>query len=121
MRWSRARCCTVARPVPLHREKHPNLDVEGCFGCKATGIRFGTVPGGARDAKTNISLGKRREKDLHRYREKKRAGERPSGTTAEAMDRDSYKQTLWEKHEKNIADHNSPEQVKAVRKSLLNQ
>ncbi len=29
------------RPVPLHREKHPDLDVEGCFGCKAAGIRFG--------------------------------------------------------------------------------
>lgn len=29
------------RPVPLHREKHPDLDVEGCFGCRAAGIRFG--------------------------------------------------------------------------------
>lgn len=30
----------VTRPVPLHRETHPDLDVEGCFGCKAAGIRF---------------------------------------------------------------------------------
>jgi hypothetical protein len=30
----------VSRPVPLHREKHPRLDVAGCFGCKATGLMF---------------------------------------------------------------------------------
>lgn len=26
--------------VPLHRRTHPQLDVEGCFGCKATGVGF---------------------------------------------------------------------------------
>lgn len=30
----------AVRPVPLHREKHPDLNVSGCFGCKAAGIRF---------------------------------------------------------------------------------
>lgn len=24
-----------------HREVHPNLDVEGCFGCKVAGVRMG--------------------------------------------------------------------------------
>jgi hypothetical protein len=28
------------RPVPLHRETHPDLDVEGCLGCKLVGLRF---------------------------------------------------------------------------------
>lgn len=31
------------RPVPLHKEKHPDLDVDGCFGCKAASISFGGV------------------------------------------------------------------------------
>ena len=30
----------ATRPVPLHRETHPDLDVKGCFGCKAAGIAF---------------------------------------------------------------------------------
>lgn len=30
----------VERPVPLHREKHPSLDVDGCFGCKAASVGF---------------------------------------------------------------------------------
>jgi len=25
-----------------HRETHPNLDVEGCFGCRVAGVSFGT-------------------------------------------------------------------------------
>jgi hypothetical protein len=25
-----------------HRETHPNLDVEGCFGCRVAGIRMAT-------------------------------------------------------------------------------
>lgn len=33
----------LERPVPLHREKHPNLDVEGCFGCKAANVSFGGI------------------------------------------------------------------------------
>ena len=24
-----------------HRETHPNLDVEGCFGCRVAGVSFG--------------------------------------------------------------------------------
>lgn len=25
-----------------HRETHPNLDVEGCFGCRVAGVSFGS-------------------------------------------------------------------------------
>lgn len=109
-----------SRPVPLHREKHPKLDVEGCFGCKATGVRFGTVPGGSQDEATGIAYGRRVEKGLHRYRDLKQAGEQPSGTTLEAQAKDSYKKKLWEKHEASISIENDAETITQVKKSLLN-
>lgn len=34
--------------MSLHQRKHPE-PVDGCFGCKLTGISFGIVPGGYRD------------------------------------------------------------------------
>lgn len=34
-----------------HRETHPNLDVEGCFGCRVAGIRMGTNSTTSRGAK----------------------------------------------------------------------
>lgn len=39
-----------------HRETHPDLDVEGCFGCRVAGIRMGTnstTTRGARVAQVN--------------------------------------------------------------------
>ena len=39
-----------------HRETHPNLDVEGCFGCRVAGIRMATnstTSRGAQVAATN--------------------------------------------------------------------
>lgn len=39
-----------------HRETHPNLDVEGCFGCRVAGVRMGTnttTSRGARVAEIN--------------------------------------------------------------------
>lgn len=27
----------------IHQKKHPNLDVDGCFGCKISGVRFNGV------------------------------------------------------------------------------
>lgn len=33
----------VERPVPLHRETHPFLDVQGCFGCKIANVKIGGV------------------------------------------------------------------------------
>lgn len=110
----------MARPVPLHREKHPDLDVEGCFGCKATGITFGTVPGGAREKATGIGYGRDIEKGLNRYRELRQAGEQPSGITLKAQAEDRKKKMLWEKHEASLKDENPPETVKSVKKSLLN-
>lgn len=39
-----------------HREVHPNLDVDGCFGCKVAGVRMGsnsTTTRGARVSEIN--------------------------------------------------------------------
>ena len=36
-----------------HRETHPNLDVEGCFGCRVAGVRMGTNSTMSRGAKVS--------------------------------------------------------------------
>lgn len=91
-----------------------------CFLHKLKSIKFGTVPGGAKDKRTNISHGRNVERGLDRFRERKAAGENPSGTSMEAHRRDSYKKSLWEKHEKSLSESNDPKTVKNVKKSLVN-
>jgi hypothetical protein len=78
------------------------------------------VPGGARDARTGISRVNQRERDLHRYREKRRAGEQPDGTTKAAMDRSERKQDLWARREGDMLDYNSPQAIKKVKRALTN-
>ena len=34
-----------------HRETHPDLNVEGCFGCRVAGVRMGTNTTTSRGAK----------------------------------------------------------------------
>ena len=102
-----------------HKLKHPDY-VDGCFGCKLTTINFGTVPGGAKDRRTHISELKQREDDLHRYREKRRAGEQPDGTTKAAMDRSERKQESWVVKEQDLIDYNPPEVVKKTKRALTN-
>lgn len=104
----------------IHRQTHPDLDVAGCFGCKISSVRFGTVPGGAKDRRNNITRERRTEKGLNRYRELKQAGEQPSGTSLEAQEKDKYKQELWEKHGPSIQDENPPEKAAEVKANLLN-
>lgn len=101
------------------RRTHPEY-VEGCFGCKISTVRFGTVPGGNKDQREGITRGRRREKGLNRYRELRQAGEQPSGTTLEAQAEDSYKKHLWEKHGPSVEVENPPETATRVKKSLLN-
>lgn len=110
----------MSRPVPLHRETHPNLDVPGCFGCKATGISFGTVPGAHKDNKRGTSYLRGRERALERYAEKRKAGEQPDGTTPEALAKYERKVATWERNEKAITDWNEPAKVKAAKRALLN-
>lgn len=74
--------------MTLHQKKtHPEF-VEGCFGCKAATITFGTVPGGAKDKRTGISRGRKMEKNLVRYERRKKAGDNPSGIGDQAYRKD---------------------------------
>ncbi len=91
-----------------------------CLIHKLKSINYGTVPGGAKDQRTNISHGREVERGLDRFRERKKAGENPSGTTMEAHRKDSYKKSLWEKREKELTETNDPETVKKVKRSLVN-
>jgi hypothetical protein len=102
-----------------HRERHPEYQ-EGCNPCKWRSISFGTVPGGARDQRTGIGNANQRERDLHRYREKRRAGEQPDGTTREAMDRSERREEVWLRQEQSVVDSNPPEAAKKIKKALTN-
>lgn len=94
--------------------------MEGCFGCRAGTVSFGTVPGGSRDSKNGVSKINEREQDLFRYREKRKAGEQPDGTSRAAMAKSDHKMRLWEAKEKEIVEDNPPEMVKQVKKALTN-
>ncbi len=79
-----------------------------------------TAPGS--HSESNIMAGMRQmTKNLHRYRDKRQAGERPRGTTKEAMDKSEKLQDTWSANERNIVDNNSPEQVGEIKKTLLNE
>lgn len=108
-----ATCSEQACEKPVNRDGL-------CLRHKLLRVNVATVPGGAKDARTKISLGKAREKGLNRYRELRQAGERPSGTTLEAQAKDSYKKYLWEKHSPSLRDENPPETVAQVKRSLTN-
>ena len=102
-----------------HRQTHPEY-VEGCKPCRWATISFGTVPGGARDARNGVSNAKQRERDLHRYREKRRAGEQPDGTTKQAMDKYDRRVGSWEKTEAGFRDNTDPASFRKLERSTFN-
>lgn len=104
----------------IHRRTHPNLDVEGCFGCKASSINFGTVPGAHKDSKTRISRLSQREKELSRYAEKRKAGEQPDNTTFEGMEATERRAEIFSRRERDLRDENPPEVVDKAKKALTN-
>lgn len=62
-----------------HMETHPNLDVEGCFGCKIAGVRMGantTTTKGAEVASVN-DRAKRWDKDMPAYKRLRQQGYQP--------------------------------------------
>jgi hypothetical protein len=62
-----------------HREDHPNLDVEGCFACKITGIQVGsnsTTTRGSQVAKIN-EREKGWNKDMPAYKRLREQGLQP--------------------------------------------
>lgn len=62
-----------------HRETHPNLDVEGCFGCRVAGVSFGsnsTTSRGAQVAEIN-QRAKNWDKDMPAYKRLRQQGYQP--------------------------------------------
>lgn len=103
----------------MHRRTHPEF-VEGCKPCTWATISFATVPGGAKDARTGISGVNQREKDLHRYREKRRNGEQPEGTTKAKMDAYDRRVDSWERAEAKLSADNSPDTVRKLQDTTFN-
>lgn len=64
-----------------HRETHPNLDVEGCFGCRVSGVRMGmntTTTRGQRVAEINQTE-RNWQKDMPAYKRLRQNGLQPKG------------------------------------------
>lgn len=62
-----------------HQEKHPDLDVEGCFGCKVAGVSFGanaSTTQGAKVAEIN-QRAKNWDKDMPAYKRLRQNGLQP--------------------------------------------
>ena len=67
--------------MSLHKiQSHPEF-VEGCFGCKITTLELGTG-----DANSRAAMPKRKwESELVRYKEARRQGIQPAGTTMDKI------------------------------------
>lgn len=81
----------------IHRRVHPNLDVEGCFGCKVSGLSIAasatpTRRGGARAATINAK-DRQLEKDLDAYKRLRDEGLQPKAIdgSSEAEKRAEHK------------------------------
>ena len=62
-----------------HQETHPNLDVEGCFGCRVAGVRMGvntTTTRGSKVAETNTTE-RNWNKDMPAYKRLRADGLQP--------------------------------------------
>ncbi len=102
----------------IHRRTHPEY-VMGCNPCKWATVAIFAVEGGHRAQSTQ---GRRQmERDLQRYRDKRQAGEHPRSIQGKGMDKSAKLEDTWSTNEKQIRDDNSPEAVKAIKKTLLNQ
>ena len=69
-----------------HLERHPE-PVDGCFGCRVIGISFGSVPGGTRPGSFALQHERKFNKDMHAYREARRAGEKPDQISTESIEK----------------------------------
>jgi len=62
-----------------HRETHPNLDVDGCFGCRVAHVRMGpntTTTSGKRAEEIN-TIEKRWHRDMPAYKRLRQNGLQP--------------------------------------------
>ena len=61
-----------------HREKHPNLDVEGCFGCRIAHVAVSGTATPTRGNVRDMNLKERRlDKDLDAYKRIRQSGGQP--------------------------------------------
>lgn len=77
---------------PLHARTHPSLNVEGCFGCKVTGIQVSADAMPFRKARTAGANRDERQahKDHAAYRRLRKEGlQPPTFVGAHMMERDS--------------------------------
>ncbi len=101
------------------KQTHPEF-VDGCDPCRWATVAVFDVPGGNRES--NVTAGMRQmEKNLHRYRDKKQAGETPRSITKEGMDKGDKLQDTWSANEEKFHDNHSSDEVTTIKKTLLNQ
>jgi hypothetical protein len=69
-----------------HRETHPNLDVEGCFGCRVSLVHVGPNSTTTRGAAVSQTEQKARgwDKDMPAYRRLRKQGYQPRGIDGSA-------------------------------------
>jgi len=70
-----------------HAEKHPSLDVEGCFGCKVAGVRMGHNSTTTRGAEVDrINRTERNwNKDMPAYKRLRQQGLQPKSVDGSAF------------------------------------
>jgi hypothetical protein len=79
-----------------HQETHPNLDVDGCFGCKIAGISISSaaMPGRKADSHRINETEKQWHKDMDAYKRLRRDGLQPKkidgSHMVEAKAKESY-------------------------------
>ena len=63
-----------------HREIHPNLDVEGCFGCRIAGVSFAasSMPSRKQDNNRIEATERQWSKDMDAYKRLKQDGLEPA-------------------------------------------
>ncbi len=63
-----------------HREVHPTLDVEGCFGCRIAGVSFSasSMPSRKHDNNRIEATERQWSKDMDAYKRLKQDGLQPS-------------------------------------------
>lgn len=84
-----------------HQERHPHL-VEGCFGCKVMNIGMASVPGGTRPGSFKKSWERKFDKDMHAYRNARRAGEQPDTVSVEGVRKNRQRMESIERGRKKI-------------------
>lgn len=89
----------------IHQRTHPGLDVEGCFGCKISGVTFGSVPGGTRSGSAGRKAYETLKRDIEAYEGARKAGLRPDASTKAAVEKAERKAEVEERALKKL-DYN---------------